>query len=97
MSTYLNESKQKMETAQNEVEQAAKALLTACPQVSLNSLYTAINNERDALQVLLKALDVEHRATGSHTSTASAMRTIGHAIEWGAGFGIGEDIVHKIL
>ncbi|MGE4529895.1 MAG: hypothetical protein AB7C98_01055 [Acidithiobacillus sp.] len=97
MSRDLSDAIHKMQTAQNAVEQAGRAFQAKVPQASLNSLYTAINDERDALQDLLVALDDTHRASGSHAAPPTMLRNIGRAIEWGAGFGIGEDIVNKIL
>ncbi len=71
------------------------------------SLLLAMQQERDAVSRLLEALHQHLETThpqgspfqqsGHFRQGGGILSTVGRAIEYGAGFGIGEDLINKLL
>ena len=91
---------QELKSAQSAVESAARNLSGQITPEQREALQNAINAERQAVQELVHAVYDQHGIGALHYQARGSrgiLDTLGHAMEWGAGFGIGEDIVRKIL
>lgn len=65
-----------------------------------NAVLRALQAERESTQELLNRMQEHGNQNGNAPLSNrghTMLGTVGRAIEWGAGFGIGEDLINKIL